>query len=95
MTLTRFIDLWTSADYPPEPVEEADLRSVEKRLNIVLPEDYKRAVQNIGLPRPTRALLDAIVERDLNLDSLGDFYSPSEIIDVTASWWSWACPDRL
>jgi len=95
MTLARFTEIWTSGDYPPQPVTEADLRMVEQRLNVHLPDDYRQAVLQVGLPRPTLALMDAIVEHELDLYSLGDFYSPAEIIEETLSWREMGMPEQL
>ena len=95
MTLSRFTELWTSVAYPPEPVAEPDLRSVEKRFSVHLPDDYRQAVLQAGLPRPTIALMDAIVEREFDLHSLGDFYSPAEIIEETIGWREIGMPEQL
>lgn len=86
MSLARFNEIWTSGDYPPQPVAEADLREAEKRLGTRLPQDYRHAVLQVGLPRPTIALLDAIVERELDLHSLGNLYTPAEIVEQTVAW---------
>lgn len=95
MTLTRFVDMWTSSAYAPESVSDAELSDVERRLGIGFPADYRQAVLEVGLPRPTTALLDAIVERELDLDSVGDFYSPAEIGEETTAWREMGMPDRL
>ena len=95
MTLARFTEIWTSGNYPPEPVAESDLRRVEQRLNVDLPDDYRQAVLQVGLPRPTIALMDAIVERELDLHSLNDFYSPVEIIEETTGWREIGMPEQL
>lgn len=95
MTLARFTEIWTSGDYPPEPVAESDLRSVEQRLSVHLPDDYRQEVLQVGLPRPTIALMDAIVERELNLHSLSDFYSPEEIVEEATGWREIGMPEQL
>jgi hypothetical protein len=95
MTLVRFTEKWTSGGYPPEPVAEADLFNVEQRLSVRLPDDYRQAVLQVGLPRPTIALMDAIIERELDLRTLGDFYSPSEIIQETIVWRGIGMPEQL
>lgn len=95
MTLARFNEIWTSSDYPPESVVESDLRSVEQHLRVDLPDDYRQAILQVGLPRPTIALMAAIVERELDLHSLGDFYSPVEIIKETTGWREIGMPEQL
>lgn len=86
MSLERFAELWASSSYPPDPVTEADLRIVEQRLDIRLPNDYRRAVLRAGLPRPTLALLNTIVNRELDLRDVSGFLNPSEIASVTEDW---------
>lgn len=97
MSLERFDEKWgwVSADYPAVRVSEAELRSVEESFSVRLPEDYREAVLQVGLPRPTIALLDAIVERELDVHSVGDFFSPSEIIDETVGWHDIGMPEQL
>ena len=63
MSLARFADKWGSSHYPSDSVSEADLRSVEHRFAVRLPDDYREAVLETGLPRTTIDLLDAIVDK--------------------------------
>jgi hypothetical protein len=59
MSLSRFMALWTHPDYAPDPVSESELERAEVRLQTRLPADYRNAVLELGLPRPTIELLDA------------------------------------
>lgn len=93
--LAQFAEKCTSGSYAPAPVSEADLRSVEERFAVRLPDDYRQAVLQVGLPRPTIALLNAIVERELNLHCIGDFYSPTEIVEETLGWHEIGMPEQL
>ena len=43
----------------------------------------------------TGALLDAIVERNLDIHSIGDFFSPAEIVDVTTDWRQLGLPQNF
>lgn len=95
MSLERFAELWSSSSYPPDPVTEADIRIVEQRFDICLPDDYPQAVLRVGLPRPTIALLDAIVDRELDLRDLSEFLDPSEIVSVTSDWRDLGLPGDL
>lgn len=95
MSLARFAEKWAWADDPPDRVSEQDLHSVEQQLLVRLPEDYRQAVLEFGLPRTTIALLDAIVERELDLHSLGELYSPTEIIEETLAWREIGMPGHL
>jgi len=95
MGLREFTDKWTSVDYPPDPVSDDDLSVAEQRLGVGFPRGYRDAVLRIGLPRPTIALLDAIVEHNLDLAPPGDFYSPDEIVEETLAWREIGMPEHL
>ncbi|MCX5578861.1 SMI1/KNR4 family protein [Kaistia terrae] len=82
-------------DYPPVPVAEEDLQVAENQLGNRFPEEYRRAVLNVGLLSPTVDLLSAIVERELDLYCLGDMYSPRDVIQETLSWREIGMPDAL
>jgi hypothetical protein len=95
MTLERFATRWTSPDYPPTLVDEHALAEAEASLGASLPADYRSAVLCCGLPRPTIALLDSIVESDLNVADLGDFLDPSSIVKITREWRDKGLPAEL
>jgi hypothetical protein len=95
MTLARFIALWTHPDYPPEAVSENDLERAEGRLQTHLPADYRSAVLRFGLPSPTIALLDAIVDRELDLRDVSDFLNPEDMVTVTEGWRDLGLPEEL
>ncbi|HEY0313313.1 MAG TPA: SMI1/KNR4 family protein [Allosphingosinicella sp.] len=82
----RFIALWTHRDYPPDPVRAEALDDVERRLGMRLPGDHRRAILDCGLPRPVIALWDAIIERNGDCRTLGDFLAPDEIASSTEDW---------
>ncbi|WAC22679.1 SMI1/KNR4 family protein [Blastomonas sp. SL216] len=86
MSMDRFISLWTHPGYPPEAVSEEELKQTEARLHTHLPSDYRSAVCQYGLPNPVGALLDAIVDRELDQKDVSEFLTPSDIIDVTLEW---------
>jgi len=95
MSLSRFIKLWTHPNYAPEPVVKEDLEGAERLLKTRLPTAYRNAILELGLPRPTIELLDAICDRDLDLYSLGDFLGPTEIAEVTGGWRDLGLPEEL
>ncbi len=95
MSLNRFVALWTHPDYPPDVVTEGQLANAEGRLQFRLPKDYRSAVIQYGLPRPSIELFDAIVERDLDLRDVGDFLSPAELVSVTEDWRDLGLPEEL
>ena len=95
MGLEHFVERWTSSHYPPERVSLADLEAVEHHMRVRLPQDYRDAVLRTGLPRPTIALLNSIVDQDLDLHDVGDFYSPTEILEQTTGWRDAGMPSQL
>lgn len=95
MSLSRFIALWTHPDYAPDLVYKHELDGTEHRLQTRLPTDYRNEVLQFGLPRPTAELLDAIVDRELDLRDVSDFLSPSEIVSVTEDWRDLGLPEEF
>ncbi|WP_186456927.1 SMI1/KNR4 family protein [Sphingomonas suaedae] len=91
--MDRFIALWTHPDYAPDPVSEGELERAEDRLNTRLPTDYRTAVLQAGLPRPNIELLDAIVDRELDLRDVSEFLSPAELVSVTQDWRALGLPN--
>ena len=49
----------------------------------------------VGLPRLSIALMDTIVDRELELHSVGDFFSPTEMIEETLAWRELGLPENL
>ena len=95
MSLLHFVEKWMHPDSPPVLVLEEDLLTAENQLGIRFPEEYRRAVLNVGLLWPTIDLLSAIVERELDLHCLNDMYSPRDIVQQTLSWREIGMPDSL
>lgn len=95
MSLSRFITLWTHPDHAPDAVSKDELGNAETRLQTRLPTDYRDAVLQLGLPRPTTELLDAIVERKLDVRDVSEFLSPGEIVSVTEDWRDLGLPEEL
>lgn len=95
MSIEQFIARWTSPDYPPAPVEEHALAEAELSLCAQFPPDYRSAVLRCGLPSPTSALLDSIVERELNVSDVGDFFDPASIVETTLGWRAMGLPADL
>lgn len=65
MSLERFVEKWTHPEYPPEPVSEEDLRAAEQRLGRIPAGGLSTRGATDGLPRPTIAPLNAIVEHEV------------------------------
>lgn len=93
--LGDFVRLWTHPDYPPVPVRDGDLRRVEQRFGITFPAGYREDVLTYGAPAPTLALLDSIVENDLDLADIAEFFAPDDIISATEDWREMRLPETL
>ena len=95
MSMRRFISLWTHPDCGPAPISLDDVQSLERRLQTQLPSDYKDAILEFGLPRPTIELLDAICDRQLDLRDVSEFLGPDEIVEETREWRDLGLPEEL
>ena len=95
MSLEHFIERWTLPDYPPTLVEEHALVKAEISLNAQFPAEYRSAVLRCGLPHPTAALLESIVENELSIADLNDFFDPIEMIEVNHDWRAMGLPAEL
>jgi len=93
--LQQFADKWTHPDFPSQPVTDDALRATEEYFGVRLPGDYRRNVLETGLPQPTIALLDAIVERRLPLADISHFRRPAEMIEDTLTWRGISLPERF
>jgi cell wall assembly regulator SMI1 len=93
--LNASIALWTRLESASVPVSAGELDRAEERLQTRLPADYRSAVLQFGLPRPTFELLNAIVDRQLDLGDVSDFLSPTEMVSVTEEWRDLGLPEEL
>jgi hypothetical protein len=90
-----FIRKWARPGYPLEAVSRERLEQTERRFSFRYPADYLRAVEQFGLPCLTIALLEAIVERRIDLDCVNEFLNPEETVEVTMSWRGLGLPTNL
>lgn len=81
-----FSTKWSHPEYPPEPVLVGDLARAEEQLGGRLPADYREAVIEIGLPRPTIALLHSVCEEEADFADVADFLTADEMISSTEAW---------
>jgi hypothetical protein len=92
--LLKFAEIWCGTDNRPVQIEEVELRGVETKYGISLPEDYFTQVIAVGLPSAP-ALLDAILDRDLDLHDLSGLCTPKGIVEETEGWRPIGLPDHL
>lgn len=83
--LDAFNKRWAHEGYPPIEVQPADLEQAEKDLSYAFPARYRGAVLAVGLPRPTADLWDSIDEQS-DLPHLGDFLTPTEVVESVQRW---------
>jgi hypothetical protein len=90
----QFIAKWTSPAYPPTRVQASDFAAVEARFG-ALPQTYKDAIAEYGAPYTTAALLNVIVDRQLDIDDVAEFHTPNEIASATQNWRAMGLPPDL
>jgi len=95
MSLTLFVSRWMHPDYPPLPVTDEALGAVEAHFRFLFPDDYREAVQRIGLVSPTIDLLDAIVDRELDMADLSKLLDPAEMVASTDAWRDMGLPGDM
>ena len=83
---TRFIALWTLPDHAPVPVDPEALDGAEIRLGLLVPDAYRRSLVAHGAPSTSAALLARIVDQDVDMADVQDFFSPADIVQVTEEW---------
>jgi hypothetical protein len=62
--LKTFHETWSHPDYPPEIVDEKELKSLEDNFGITLPASYRSQLLQIGLPRPTAKLWNWLCQKE-------------------------------
>lgn len=93
--LAEFAQKWCHPEYPPTPVDAAELAQVEAELGLLFPQDYKDQVLEVGLPHPTLALLSAILGRGKVVEDLSSLHAPQMILDETRGWVQAGMPDWI
>lgn len=92
--LEAFNKRWAHEGYPPVEVTPAELDQAGSDLSYTFPASYRSAVLAVGLPRPTADLWDAIDEQS-DLPHLGDFLTPTEIVESISGWTPSGYPNEL
>ena len=91
----RFIALWTLSDHPPVPVDPEALDGAEIRLGLLVPDEYRRCLVAHGAPSTSAALLASIIDQDVDMADVQDFFSPTDIVQVTEEWRALGLPANL
>lgn len=93
--LGEFAQKWCHPDHPPQRVESEALVNAERKLGVLLPEDYKLAILAVGLPHPTLALLHNLNKAPVDLHDLSALLTPLEIETSTQGWRKAGLPSSL
>lgn len=86
MSYAAFIQKWTHTVHAPNPVTAADLEAAERRVGVALPKSYKAALIQNGAVSANIDLLDAIVERGLDVADVQAFLTDDDIVTATEAW---------
>lgn len=93
--LADFASKWSHPKYPPAPVRAADLATAEQQLGGRLPADFREAIIEIGLPRPTAALLTSVCETEADFADVSDLLPPEEMVASTLGWRDMGLPVQM
>ena len=94
-TLKKFVGAWVHPDYGPIPVSEEALDRAEARLETYFPRFYRQCMVEVGPPCTALSLLSTIVDRSLDLPSIGDFLTPEDIMSTTERWREAGLPENM
>ena len=95
MGIALFVARWMHPDYPPRPISEEALGAVEAHFRFSFPADYREAVLQAGLVSPTIDLLDAIVDRELDMPDLSQLLDSAQMVATTTAWRDMGLPDDM
>lgn len=74
---------------------ELDIEKLESELNVILPKEYKKFIRNFG-DLWTPGILDLIVDEELDLNDIQNFWKVEKIIfDKKNEWTSQIKPDLI
>lgn len=91
--LADFASKWSHPDDAPKPILPADLERAETQLGGRLPDEYRAALLNVGLPQPTGALLHSICEAEADFADVSDFFTADQMIESTRDWREMGLPN--
>ena len=80
-----FVDKWSIPGHPPEPQTAEMISTLEAEFGVFLPETYCKFMRGVGklwVPH----ILSSVVEFEVPLPSLQDFWSSTEAIENTRNW---------
>jgi|SRR6185312_90991 len=82
----KFVERFNKSD-DAKPSTQIDIDTLEKELNIYLPNDYKTFLINFGNIW-TPNILDLIVDQELELNDVQDFWDMNKIIYDKRNEWT-------
>ena len=90
----RFSDKWVD-DGQPAPIKAAEVTALEDALGTTLPAAYREFLMKVGAVSMTEALLGSIVDQQLDIADVQDFYSPENVLSTTRAWRQMGLPGNL
>ncbi len=93
VTFAAFVETW--AHYRTAPVTAAELDGAETRLGTSLPAAYREALIALGAPSTRASLLASIVDQDIDMADVQDFFSPADLVQFTEEWRPLGLPAHL
>ncbi len=93
MSFAEFVEKW--AHYQTASVTPAALDGAEQRLGTLLPAAYRAGVLALGAPSTRVSLLKTIVDQDIDIADVQDFFPPFDIVRFTEEWRTLGLPQDL
>jgi cell wall assembly regulator SMI1 len=91
--LQKFADRFNKSS-TSKPGSQSDIKSIENNFNIFLPTDYKDFFQKFG-DIWTPDILDIIVDNDLSINDVQQFWDAERIIEDKKSEWTSKLSDDI
>jgi len=89
-----FIEKWAIGDQR-QPLTTAEVTTLEKGLGASLPLSYRQFLMTVGPVSMSLALLDSIVDQQLDIAGVQDFYDPAQVLWETRAWQPLGLPEDL
>ena len=93
--LSDFVARWCHPRYPHADVSVAELAAAEQELGVLFPQDYRSQLVLAGAASAGIELLNAIVDRGLEIPDLSSLAGPQAIVEDTRILRAGGMPDYL
>ena len=89
-----FVDKWIGND-ERMPVSRSRIDALEDLLGTTLPSAYREFMTTVGAVSVPVALLSSIVDQQLDVADVQDFYDPENVLSATRAWRKMGLPENL